>query len=285
MKPVSLPIAITILMMSCTEILSQKLVKDGHQWNVTYQPFDSPGTFTVLTKISGDTLVDDLLYSKIYHSQDTFGTNWTISNQFIREDEERKVFVKSGNLEEYLLYDFGLEVGATYMLECSSTVASIDSIILNNGESRKRLHLNLTGENYGPVWIEGIGEALGGLFGTSAYCISDVGGALRCFYDNDELLYPETPSTCFTETSNYVYSTLPSDIKIYPNPIYETVHITSESTKIKSLRIIDLIGRPVYCDVHKGDLIDGSDLTAGTYFIVLETENGDLYSEKLMKLE
>jgi len=285
MKPLYLPIAITILMMSCTEIFSQKLVKDGHQWNVTYQPFDSPGTFTVLTKISGDTLVDDLLYSKIYHSQDTFDTNWIVSNHLIREDEERKVFVKSGNLEEYLLYDFGLEVGDTYMFECSSTVTSIDSIILNNGESRKRLHLNLTGENYGPVWIEGIGEALGGLFGSSAYCIFDVGGKLRCFYDNDELLYPESPQTCFTETSNSVYNTLPSDVKIYPNPIYETVHITSGSTKIKSFRIIDLMGRPVYSDEYKDEIINVTYLKAGTYFIVLEMENGDLYSEKLMKLE
>jgi len=285
MKLIYLPISFFILMFSCVEVFSQKLVKDGHQWNTSLYSFWSSSVYTSITKISGDTLVDGIVYSKLFIAGDTLSPNWVVSDRIIREDEEGKVFVKNGSSDESLIYDFNLEIGDSFMYQCYFTVASIDSVTLNNGERRKRLQLNAGSQNFGPVWIEGIGDAIGGLFGHINYCIADVSSGLRCFYDNDELLYPEAPTTCFEEFEVSVNNVLPSDIEIYPNPILETLFIRHGSTQIESFKLFDLAGKIVLETLYDGEEYNLQHVSAGAYIILLKDRYGHVYSNKLVKID
>ncbi len=83
---------------------------------------------------------------------------------------------------EWLIYDFDLEVGDTFN---SYEVIDTDTITLLNGEDRKRLFLTKNG--IGMVeWVDGIGDLAWGLFP-----IADFEGytSLVCVKENDETIW------------------------------------------------------------------------------------------------
>lgn len=275
---------------------SQELVKEGHQWNVANGSFWHTGVSTELTKIIGDTIINDTIYNKLYSTSDTLDTNWELRNELLREDSIGRVYTKdieSG--QENLLFDFSLQLNDTFSVylgsyafpdhECLAVVSNIDSVTINNGEKRKRLHFKVGWDfnDQGPIWVEGIGSTRGGLFGDIVYCVSDLLIDLNCFYDKDELLYPELPTSCFIDIPIAVQYALPSDINIYPNPISKTLYISHGETKIESYKIIDFMGRFVKASVYTKTDIDVSSIPVGIYVLVIEAGDGRLYSHKLIK--
>ena len=48
-------------------------------------------------------------------------------------------------------------------------------------------------------WIEGIGCAGGPVYGWEGFCFTDVGGSLRCYYENGEEVYNPYDQECFVE--------------------------------------------------------------------------------------
>jgi hypothetical protein len=80
----------------------------------------------------------------------------------IRQENQKIYAVDNSHSGEYLLYDFGMNVGDVISSEAQSgylsrnpIVTQVDSIWLYNGERRKRMVVN------GDVWIEGIGSTHG----------------------------------------------------------------------------------------------------------------------------
>jgi hypothetical protein len=114
--------------------------------------------------IKGDTIINDVHYKK-------YSRYWYGEQSFIAlRQENKKVFViNMDSDEEYMLYDFGLEVGDSivYMFNSGSEyeynitvyVEGVDSITLDNGKRYKRMTLR---DNYNAsgLWVEGIGNMM-----------------------------------------------------------------------------------------------------------------------------
>ena len=290
MKTYRIFLAISIILFLSSLLFSQSLVKEGHQWNVRFQNFSSPDITTSVIQIGSDTIIGDTVYHAIWTTLDTFDTNWVLNRIAIREDAYGKVYTRLYDEDvETLEYDFSLQLNDTFLFSslCREfEVYNIDSITLNNGERRKQIHLKIVGEdsNFGPRWVEGIGDIQGGLFGNIAYCITDVGGKLLCYYDNEELLYPETPLICFEENVVFVRNNIPSDIAIYPNPISEMLTIRHRQTLLRTISLVDITGRIIYKGPFVSSL-DVSNLEIGTYILLLEDDAGNVYSDKLVKMD
>ncbi len=72
-----------------------------------------------------------------------------------------------------------------------------------------------------------------------------------------------------------------ASILIYPNPINETLHITMLGAKLSHATIYDLIGNEILLS-NKND-IDVSQIQFGIYIIKVKDENGNVYTQKLIK--
>jgi hypothetical protein len=83
------------------------------------------------------------------------------------------------------MYDFGASVNDTIQLFYTTTIDSIDSVQLFNGQFRKRFWLNNEWSN--EIWIEGIGSSRG-ILSSQDYlleCLSN----LNCYKHHETLLY------------------------------------------------------------------------------------------------
>ena len=81
-----------------------------------------------------------------------------------------------------------------------------------------------------------------------------------------------TENTLSSENFN-----LKSNIKIYPNPANEILNIFSDKTSIKSISIVNMIGQKLISkEINSNDFkINISNLSLGSYFIQLNTSNGN----------
>lgn len=287
MKYRRLILTTSIFLLFYSFALSQSLVKEGHQWNVLLSTFWSPLVSTSILQIQGDTIVNDTLYHKMYRVEYSTGSNLELVSFGIREDTLGKVYTRryGANVEE-ILYDFSLELNDTFHLAGSVQfdVYNVDSITINSGERRKRIQLKAGNYGFGPTWVEGIGAVYSGPFWIDNFLFSDASTSLLCFYDDGELLYPESPMTCFEQSTVSAHNILPADISIYPNPMSDVLHITHEATPLRSISILNSIGVKVYESSYVQEL-DVSALNMGTYILLLEDDSGNVYSKKIVKMQ
>lgn len=277
-----------ILLFICSFSHAQRMVKEGNQWSVYDPPFIVSNSSTEIYRIGGDTLVDNLLYHQVYTTRDTSGLNWRLSIDLLREDTTTKrVYWKAGSQDEFLLYDFSLEVGDTIPFQisfdfvCDVFVHSIDTVTLENGEQRRRL--NLGDQSYGlysgDYWIEGIGSNHGPFF--YRYCATDQNFILLCHSDAEGILFSNSSEGCFIATS--VSNILPPDIEVFPNPFTDEIQIKFEETSLSSIQILDIMGRQVLEEKDVYNVINTSMLESGTYILLLQTTEGRTFSQKLIK--
>jgi len=145
---------------------------------------DSGGTFSnSFLALTGDTIINNTTY-------------YIVSNDFsnegyLRKEEKKIYFIPEDSLQEYLLYDFNLELGDTFINQWSWNnsgtdtiyVSQIDSILTNDGY-RKKWHFGPDGGE----WIEGIGSTF---YLTQPIYGETLGGGykLLCFAKGDSLIY------------------------------------------------------------------------------------------------
>lgn len=189
--------------------------------------------------VSGDTLINSTLYKKLFKTDynPLCFQNFTGPYFFggIRNDSnERKVYYYDvSTSEEWLLYDFTLNVGDTVPPTYNNVsypelyVESIDSVLIGS-DFRKRFIYSQ--ETYQPIQvIEGIG-AESGLLGYMVFFESI--NYLRCFHQNDSLLWinPRADS-CNLETDTCLAISVPERIPdnrlmlIYPNPASDHIYL------------------------------------------------------------
>lgn len=261
------------------------MVVEGNEWSVIRGGIFGPSFQTQLFRIQEEEIIDDVVYHSVYSTRDTTGLNWLDTGDRLREDSTGKVFIRNGDQDE-LLYDFSLELNDTIVLnysnfDCKLFVYSIDTVVLFNGEERKQINFNT--DFYvgytGIFWIEGIGSSFGPFF--RRYCTTDVDTNLSCFSNSDGELYSRFD--CFIETS--VSNVLPSDVKVFPKPFKNELHVNSRETIIQSYRIFDLHGKLVKEGDNVNDAIDMSSLQTGAFILLLEAADGNVYSDKLVKLD
>jgi len=271
-------------------VLSQKLVEEGKQWNIQLNDFTpEPSTFKL--RIQGDTLIGNIIYKKILRTTDNANTGWFQLDQFLREDDNKKVFLKTGTDPEFVLYDFNLEKGDFIALStiCGMAVTDMDMVDLGDGISRRRLKMESSAnpEDEGDFWIEGIGSTKAGLlthFGM--HCETDYGETLLCHYDGaGSLVFPDEASSCFVSSIHALSNQ--DQLKVFPNPVNNTLFIEDNSTEnqLKEIRIFNVLGALVLQQSSANTLneIDLSHLPKGAYFIILHTQSNLKFSQKLIK--
>lgn len=287
--------------------------KDTAQWSVRSiyappYPYTS-STTTAHQNLKGDTIINGLKYSKVY--QTYYSEDYNAPNQllkcFIREDTAKKVFVKYPenstefiDTTEFVLYDFGLNVGDTFttkMLNMNGNIeplnfimVSIDSISTNNGFRRAYHFSFVTCFDPAFYFIEGIGWNVGlfynemlkdcGLWGTA------IDYELLCFQTNFNYILGGT--NCHQVTGIEEVENMEEFISAMPLPAKDQVtfrYKLPKNTKNAFLNIYDIMGRVISnnsIDTEKEELvISTAELNNGIYFFGLSL-NGKLGAVKKM---
>lgn len=253
----------------------ESIVSNSKKWNILFGIY-TPGVYELFTRsytIREDTIINELVYSKIY-------INNTPNNEYIREDENNKVYYKNDYSEERLIYDFSLNIEDEIVLtnmfgfEFSWTVVNVDTIWFAE-KNRKRITLSFCEDCLDDYWIEGIGSTLGLIY--SGNFMWDFSTDLLCFYQNEELLYSNSDwNSC------YITVSIPENknkLNVFPNPTNNFINIET-TEQIESLTIIDITGRLVLLENNK--VIDLSMLNAGIYFLRVKTNN-DYFIKTIIK--
>lgn len=203
---------------------------------------------------------------------------------FLREDIlEQKVYrYDTQQNEEYLLFDFSLNIGdSVYIHDFGpkyATIYKIDTVQTNDGKFRRRFFhdYELSGESY---YIEGIGGVQG--FFISPVSFFENGYFTMCVKtkENTEIT---NENGCYTFTAiNEFNNPKLSTLRIYPNQVEDNLTIISSFNE--TIIMYDLLGNVVYStEITKGEnTIDLSFLSPQVY-IVRGSKN--VAGKKIVKL-
>lgn len=244
--------------------------------------------------IGGDTIINDISYKKLMRE---IGDSSLIETFYIGalREEEMKIYYQGLDYlnnehvsnSEILLYDFTKKVNDTIIHiaenpHFKSIITDIDSVLIGPGY-RKRYEVN-SSTNYlhqTEYWIEGIGSITNGLLGH----ITDIPTCCHSFWEHVcykdqfvELVNPNFNSChSISRTTNIINPNKnDSQIKVYPNPVENIIHIeVLESSKNYSVKIYSISGYLIYSDVHTNNQIDLElGLSAGYYILEVSNDKG-----------
>lgn len=216
------------------------------------------------------------------------------SNYFIREDTvERKVYCLTldqpsicWNNEEYVLFDFNLNIGDTLsncnkMMNANLTffeqTGAIESIATEFRYGKLRKVWNFMGILF-----------RGGLTGlTKIELIEGIGFVKNYTFfpsENTQLIIYCEGSLADCHLINEIKNPSKdhSIIHVYPNPSINKIYISSQND-IDDIEIMELLGKNHRCAI-KDKQIDISQLTNGLYHIKVYFSNGNIGYSKFMKI-
>lgn len=261
---------------------------------------------SIVLRIEGDTLLNNMLYAKIYHYdiiQDKISVKTRKLLGLIRDDISNKkvyggllggvqygfqLFLNSdaqcdwgdtSTFNEHLLYDFDVQVGDTLtscMLSHPTVVSTIDTIVLY-GYQRRNLNLK---DDHSSMMTEGIGTCMG-IFQSDP-----------CFFTGGGILYALTNycigsfSECNFLTSSEVELPM-RQMDIYPNPTNGLVTIELDNIHINDLiEVYDLFGRKRLSKTIETGMehLDISTFEEGMYIITIKSTALRMQYERLIKI-
>ena len=265
---------------------TQTLLEENKTWNVvTCMNFG--GCSTQILKISGDTTIDQVIYKKLYFTNDSIDNNWHILYG-IRENTETNLvyiydFMKG---EEKLLYDFSLQEGDIFQTplcpDFEMVLGEIDTVTLENGEQRRRYSFG-----YSEQWIVGIGSLNGLVSVGYNYCMMDIWKELSCCHESDELIYmsPEY-SDCYVNTLGIEDGMKKELVKVFPNPTNGMIKLQFNDLVFSdmTIEVVNMSGQLVFSNVfssYNNESIDLNYLSKGIYSIIIKSDN-QIYRDKLL---
>ena len=153
---------------------------------------------------------------------------------------------------EYVLYDFGLQVNDTFDLPYPQyndrlVVTSRIQRLMQNGEYRTELLLRSSGWSF--QWIEGIGDVQNGLFYMDQIGYYDIYTSLVCFSDKNGLIYkhegfnyPCDDLDNYKESWSGINELKEAETSVFPNPFKNNIsfkvnialHVTDASLNLYS---------------------------------------------------
>ena len=182
-------------------------------WNVLYHGWDPEGgddpymPYTFIYQLEEDTTINDLTYQRL---TGRFSLSTMPSNKeyvaALRFAENKKVFVYYDNTE-YLLYDFGAQVGDTLEIfggidhymdfkTLTHVITEIDTLddgklqIYSNAIIQESEGYETPFERlYPKIWIEGVGSRDGIVQNSATIRIGIGPCVLLCAYHNDDCIY------------------------------------------------------------------------------------------------
>ncbi len=293
MKYVIFKFELIILFLLCSNsnLFAQNWNTENSTWY--YGAFVYPNVTYVTIKLTGDTIINNQLCQKVEGECSCA----YFASKYMYEDSNR-VYRYDENLEEFhLLYDFNLNAGESWELYIDDSngpfeiyVDSVKHIELN-GDSLKVQFIS-----FDDIYID-MGDSIIEGFGSSRcmfpkVSICDYGyGPLRCF-ENIELgiEYNFTNGmACDTMYSlvNLDEKLVDEKIKIYPNPITNTLRISSNENGKRNyiVELYSVIGEKInefkYYNIEIAE-IDMSNLQSGIFIVCVINEDGK-FVKKIIK--
>ncbi|MEX1002625.1 MAG: T9SS type A sorting domain-containing protein [Crocinitomicaceae bacterium] len=250
------------------------------------------------------TYKDTSFNGNTYHILD--GYHYISGTFLLREDiTERKVYLHlitgSKNGEEYLLYDFSLQLGDS--MEVHNPISPyptdagyflLDSIITQthvDGNDYRHFFLTALDTTQslstGAIWIEGIGSR--SLINTpGAPPDFNQAGNLSCFFNHQTLHYSDLDSIgqCVQVNTDLGLTDLESSaLQLFPNPAHELLNVKLSLHSKGELILRNLSGKQLMrLPVQPLELllVDVSHLVEGVYIIQFESDHGEVITKRLV---
>lgn len=296
----------------------QAMVVEGYSWNVVYlgaplgDNIDKYYTYT--EKIEGDSIIDGIVYKKLWEAYDTNLENREFL-ALIREDvTEQKVFAYNDGAE-VLLYDLGVEVGDTIrVLDWLHHLKYVNSSnIKEKEENLSRLVVEkiefVEDEKYGTLkkvtyyeadtdytWrtitYERYGSTTGWAIANHAHIDGAGPGSMICAFDeNGELDFKRTYTIqgygevkdCYVRVDidlNTNVETAQKGENIYYNSQEKRLYVDVENAEM--IMVYDAVGKNII--TKEVDLETKSislNLNSGIYIVM--TKNGNRYAKIVVK--
>ncbi|CAM3407791.1 T9SS type A sorting domain-containing protein [Aequorivita lipolytica] len=292
-------IYIIFILLFCTQSIRAQdytpILDYSNEWHFTTCNF---GCYSDIYYTDGDTLVNGKMYKILdgYHY---------ISRTFLLREEvaEKELYfaqiIPGGGIQEYLLYDFSLQVGDTIQMQNpispfpkNGGFFKLDSIIpkpLVNGQDYDHLYFSPTPSNPfstgNAVWVEGVGSlslinAPGGK--------PDINGVgqLSCYFKNATGFYANLDSIddCIPTVLDIPSNTLE---KVVVSSIYGSgVCLLTNTGKITEATLYNLTGKKIETIINnfeKSISIDLSSYSSGVYLIVVNGIGGTKKTFRVIK--
>jgi hypothetical protein len=232
---------------------------------------------TYFISLEGDTIIDGLQYSKMWYCDEPDQVNWMMYG-FIREDADKKVYLRAPDYIEGMVYDFGCSIGDTLIAlniylnndSLHYVVSDIDSVLLLDGY-KKRIslyeYINQTEE----VWVEGLGSYYG-ILNRGYYAYGSVcgGSVALCFKDTGSLIYQNPDySTCYYASTVGLGTKLSEEVNIYPNPAKDFVNIEVRDNKMNEIIVYGMNGKNIFKKIYSDNkiILNLHEVDKGIYFV------------------
>lgn len=254
-----------------------------------------------------DTTIGAKTYHQLFysHSDTVYNENSPAAyNGGIRESNRQVFYLPKDSVNEYLLYDFSLQIGDKIKYDYSVfsykyglgptdslLVSSIDSLLLIDGLYHKRIYLS-----YGiyPLfwasWIEGVGNNMGLLCPVAMMPTSGVENVLGCLKQNYEIVFHDNSfGTCYPVNQSVLEFSKQKEITISPNPVQDYCKIKWDDNIVQFDRILisDVYGRIVFSekiDQNNEIIIDCRKFGQGMYLVNIVDRFGSQLTSKLLIL-
>lgn len=246
------------------------------------------GYINAFSYFSGDTTVNDLLYSKLKYKfiklpnlfnyiYATYNKTYQYNHYFREDIENKKVYILSWGKYESLFYDFGINEGDKLSSDTSFILTKTDTIKIVGGLRKRFTFETASGDNI--IWIEGIGNISDPLSPTAIF---QPYSKLYCAYQSDSLIY----ENCYLPDINCIdYSNIEAGFRsaeinrcnIYPNPTTGKFTIAMNDDALSIIKLYDMNGKllkNLKCDLKSKTVSwDISNLLAGVYYCVIDTHH------------
>lgn len=252
----------------------------------------------IVCTVTGDSVIGQQPYKKItahgYYQEFGIVMGTNCSSPYVHDElyallrQDSLTIRIWENNQEYLLYDFNLQVGNLLPLTYNNfndsvSVDSISTIQIGN-ETRKVFHLS--NNELIDSLIEGIGHNWG-LIGTMQpfeFYEND----LKCFSLNDTTWYPYLDAPCDYNVSTHTIEAI--EIGISPNPTQDFWEILlPEGIVSDDITIYNIAGQEQHLQMQSSDAnilrADARNLPAGMYILKLQTATGSYLRTRLIKNE
>ena len=233
------------------------LLQEDNAWSVDVLWSDFGGNLWIETQqitISGTATFNNKTYQIINNNDG--------ASCYLREENKKIYFYSELNDNEFILYDFDLQLGDSFSLPTqeiftctygegyyqleNAEVTNITTVFVA-GENRKMIEFNYYAPLFGQeFWIEGIGS-LRGIEPGGNFESDGLGGTnLVCFSKNGETTFFNDATSCDNTTLSINNHELLKNILVYPNPINKTslLQLPLEA-EIDQLVIYDIYGRMI----------------------------------------
>ena len=272
------------------------MLEEDHVWNSDFyvDPFGGGQTGIVSSEnyVAGETVINNQSYKSVY-------IDGELGSCLVREENGIVYRYDMNSQQEYIIYDFNLQVGQTFILPQIMYDGFCASLEFYNGDDEmtvvERTTEFIAGENrvvitfdywsdagFNAKWIEGIGSNLG--FDPVGDVI-DIGSRyLVCFTENGTTYFFNGATACDNTTLN-----LPEQyrdkIVLAPNPIQDiSILQLPPELSIDTVRIYDITGMVISEESITTNYmtINAMDYAAGIYFYRVFSENEAIKTDRFV---